>query len=188
MVIDQFSRRVTGFALFAKMPTSSEICGFLDRVTKWTDTKPEHIITDKGRQFFCETFKNWCSKRGVLPRFGAVGKHGSIAVLERFIRSMKEECARRILVPLGLDAMREDLGCYATWYNEHRPHQGLDGLTPAEVHDGSAPPVQVVRFEPRSRWPLDGRSRSTRARRIHLTIKFMEGRAHLPIVQLTRAA
>ncbi len=32
VVIDQFSRRVNGFALFMKMPTSIEVCEFLDRV------------------------------------------------------------------------------------------------------------------------------------------------------------
>ena len=52
VVIDQFSRRVIGFALFTKAPTSIEVCAFLDRVTKRTGTKPKHIITDKGRQFF----------------------------------------------------------------------------------------------------------------------------------------
>ncbi len=104
VVIDQFSRRVTGFALFTKSPTSTDICRFLDRVTKRAGAKPKHIIADKGRQFFCATFKNWCRKRGFQPRYGAVGKHGSIAILERFIRSMKTECTRRILVPLGLDA------------------------------------------------------------------------------------
>ncbi len=38
VVIDQFSRRVSGFALFTKAPTSIEVCAFLDRVTKRTST------------------------------------------------------------------------------------------------------------------------------------------------------
>ena len=111
VVIDHFSRRVYGFALFTKMPTSADVCAFLDRVTKRTGKKPKHIITDKGRQFFCETFKAWCRTCGIRPRFGAVGKHGSIAVLERFFRSMKTECTRRILVPFGTrrDAIRTGL-------------------------------------------------------------------------------
>ena len=44
VVIDQFSRRVCGFALFKKTPSSIEVCGFLDRVTKRTNTKPAHIV------------------------------------------------------------------------------------------------------------------------------------------------
>ena len=133
VVIDQFSRRVCGFALFKKMPSSTEICGFLDRVTKRTGTKPAHIITDKGRQFIGKTFKSWCRRCHVRPRYGAVGKHASVAVIERFIRSMKAECTRCILVPFRLDAMREELALYVTWYDENRPHQALDGMTPNEV-------------------------------------------------------
>ncbi len=140
VVIDQFSRRVCGFALFKKTPSSTEVCGFLDRVTKRTGTKPAHIITDKGRQFIGKTFKNWCRRRHVRPRYGAVGKHASVAVIERFIRSMKAECARRILVPLRLDRMREELACYIIWYNEHRPHQALNGLTPLTLGEGLVGP------------------------------------------------
>ncbi len=94
VVIDQFSRRVCGFALFKTMPSSSDVCEFLDRVTRRTATKPSHIITDKGRQFISATFKSWCRKRHIWPRYGAVGKHASVAVIERFIRSMKAECTR----------------------------------------------------------------------------------------------
>ncbi|MHC5070902.1 MAG: DDE-type integrase/transposase/recombinase [Planctomycetota bacterium] len=155
VAIDQFSRRVCGFALFKKMPSSAEVCGFLDRVTQRTGTKPVHIITDKGRQFIGKTFKSWCRRRHVRPRYGAVGKHASVAVIERFIRSMKAESTRCILVPLRLDAMREELSLYVSWYSEHRPHQGLNGMTPDEVYRGEASPSPGVRFEPRPRWPVD---------------------------------
>jgi putative transposase len=137
VVIDQFSRRVCGFALFKKKPSSKEVCRFLDRVMKRTGTKPSHIVTDRGRQFIAHTFKRWCHKRHVQVRYGAVGKHGSVAVIERFIQSMKAECTRRILVPFGLGSMREELALYVIWYNEHRPHQGLDGMTPDEVRCAS---------------------------------------------------
>ena len=41
--------------------------------------------------------------KGVKPQFGAVGKHGSIAVVEHFIRTLKDECTRRVVVPLRRD-------------------------------------------------------------------------------------
>ena len=190
VVIDQFSRRVCGFALFKKAPSSIEVCRFLDRVTKRTGTKPAHIITDQGGQFISETFKSWCRKRHVRPRLGAVGKQGSVAVIERFIRSMKVECTRQILVPFRLDAMREELALYVTWYNEYRPHQGLDGATPNDVHAAEASSNPGVRFEPRPQWPVNtGRDdQSQRAARLHLIVAFVEGRRHLPVVELTQAA
>ncbi len=155
---------------------------------KRTGTKPAHIITDQGRQFISEIFKRWCRRRYVRPRLGAVGKQGSVAVIERFIRSMKAECTRQIKVPFRLDAMREELAYYMSWYNEHRPHQALNGLTPDEAYRGEASPNPYVRFEPRPRWPITGKGRSSRAGRLHLTIKFVEGRRHLPVVELNQAA
>jgi len=184
VAIDQFSRCVIGFALFKKVPTSAEVCQFLERATNAVNSKPEVIVTDKGRQFFCKTYRRWCRRQGVKARFGAVGKHASIAILERFMRSMKAECTRRILVPLQLDAMRHELGCYATWFNDHRPHQALQGNTPTEVYLGSACDVPVL--EPRPKWPVQ--ANTTRAARIDLAVTLVEGRSHLPIVQLTHAA
>ena len=71
-----------------------------------------------------------------------------MAVIERFIHSMKTEGARRILVPLRLGQMRKELGCYVTWYHEHRPHSGIGGAL------GSDPPPK--RPQPRLRGPEGG--------------------------------
>ena len=99
---------------------------------------------------------------------------------------MKAECTRRILVPLGLDPMRQEVASYATWYNLHRPHQALGGLTPAEAHDGEA--HSAMSFETRPHWPayLDGERE--RVNRVHVVVKFMDARRHLPIVELKRVA
>jgi transposase InsO family protein len=125
VAVDHFSRAVVGFAVFFKRPTSSEVQRFLDRAIHRTGRPPKYVITDKGTQFWCKSFKRWCRRKSIRPRFGAVGKFGSIAVVERFMRSMKNECTRRILVPLGLDAMRRELAFYVHWYNEHRPSMAL---------------------------------------------------------------
>jgi transposase InsO family protein len=74
---------------------------FLGRVIHATSAKPKHLVIDKGPQFWCQGFKDWCRHRkGIRPRFGAVGQHGSIAVVERFIQTVKVECTRRLLVSL----------------------------------------------------------------------------------------
>ena len=85
--------------------------------------------------------------RRTKPRFGAVGKHGSIAVIERFIRTMKSEGTRQILVLLNLHDMRRELALFIYWYNEFRPHQYLNARTPQEVysHSPPRPRIQVER-------------------------------------------
>jgi hypothetical protein len=52
------------------------------------------------------------------PRFGALGKHGSLAVLERAIRTVKEGL-RRIIVPTKREAMRTELFFILDWYNHN---------------------------------------------------------------------
>jgi transposase InsO family protein len=67
-------------------------------------------------------------------------------------RDVRSEAVRMILVPLRLDAMRHELGYYATWFNEHRPHTALGGRTPHEVYRGLPSRDEVPRLEPRASW------------------------------------
>jgi transposase InsO family protein len=195
VVIDHCSRAVVGFAVFRDYPTSGDIQRFLDRAI-WCDAgPPRYVIADKGRQFWCDSFKRWCHRRDIRPRFGAVGKQGSIAIVERFIRSMKNECTRHIRIPLQLEAMRRELGLYATWYNEHRPSQVLGGRTPREVYAGLLPANAAPRFETRGSWPIAGPCaspqtaiRGERGVRLSFVVSYVEGRRHLPVVELRKAA
>ncbi len=100
-------------------------------------TPPKHIISDQGAQFQ-NKYRAWCKCVGVRPRFGAVGKSGSIAFIERFWLSMKNESFRIIPVPFSVQAMHAELDAYITWYNEFRPHQSLQGATPLEKLRGHA--------------------------------------------------
>ncbi|HEV2947765.1 MAG TPA: DDE-type integrase/transposase/recombinase, partial [Gemmataceae bacterium] len=91
IVLDHYSRRVMGFALFRKAPTSVEVRSCLGRAIGATGTAPRYLVSDKGSQFFpTADYKIWCRHHGIRPRFGALGKHGSIAVLERAVRTIKE--------------------------------------------------------------------------------------------------
>jgi transposase InsO family protein len=184
VAVDHFSRRLQGFAIFVNKPCAEEVCAFLDRAAERVGARPRHIITDQGGQFISDEFAAWCRRRGVRPRKGAVGKQGSIAIVERLIRSVKRECTRQIRVPLGLEAMRRELVFYAAWYNESRPHQALGGMTPADRYDGAG--RMAKSFEPRPRWPAD--DGAVRVKRLQLVVTFPEGRKHLPIVELKRAA
>ncbi len=137
VAIDHFSRRIMGLAIFDRQPTSLQVRQFLAVAIGKAGQVPKHIICDKGGQFWCDGFKDWCRRRGINPRFGAVGKKGSIAVVERFIRTMKAEGTWRLLqVPLRKESFRQELNLFADWYNEHRPHTWFGGCTPEEAYRG----------------------------------------------------
>ena len=126
-------------------------------------TTPKYIICDKGPQFWCDAFKAWCDDQGTTPRFGAVGQHGSIALIERFILSLKNGCTRIILVPLRTDAFHQELTSFSNWHNQNRPHSSLNGKTPNEVYHDVWPACERPRYEPRARWPRSAPSASPHA-------------------------
>jgi len=70
------------------------------------------------------------------------------AFIERFIRSIKEECLDRV-IPLGEAHLRELIREYMVHYNHaERPHQGLDGrlIQPADGHGANGPLVRRERL------------------------------------------
>jgi len=163
-VVDHFSRRSIGFAVFKSRPTSEEVTAAMDRVMSAEQMKPKHLIVDQGREFKCEHFENvWCEAKNILPRFGAVERRGSIAVVERFHRTLKE-ILRLITIPEDQTEFDREVRFAIEWYNEHRPHETLAGKTPNVSIDG----------DPGAPFTLE--------------IDCHERRRHLPIIRVHRAA
>jgi transposase InsO family protein len=192
VIQDHFSRSVVGWRLFGKEPTAREVCTLLDDARRAVGRAPKYTVTDQGVQFR-EEFREWCEKHDVRPRFGAIGKSGSIAIVERFFLALKTEMLHRLAaVPFRLSAMQREITAYTFWYNQHRPHSSLGGRTPAEVRDGQVAACDRPALEPRARYPLARRQPARLARRVRgkleLVVEHVDGRAHLPIVSLRRAA
>ena len=121
--------------------------------------------------------------------------HGSIALVERCIRTIKEEGVQRWLAPIRWRTVGRELALFADWYNAQRPHAGLAGATPDEIYLGQMPAHRRPRFEPRARWPRNARCawpqapvRGRPGVQLALDVGFVAGQLHLPIVTLTRAA
>jgi transposase InsO family protein len=96
VVIDHFSRRIMGFEVFKQEPTASQVASAMERICTENNVKPKYLISDQGPQFTAAEFRRWCKANDIKQRFGAVGKHGSIAVTERMILTYKDGCTRRI--------------------------------------------------------------------------------------------
>jgi len=196
LAVDHFSRTVMGFAVFRGEPSSAAIRRFLKGVFRRVGQQPGHLISDQGVQFTAKGFRRWCRRSGICHRFDAVGKYGSLAVIERCVRTLKTECTRRlILVPYRLANFRQELALYCSWYNAHRPHGWLSGATPDEVYSRRRPACRAPRLEPRSRWPRRSRCASppTLVRGqpgvgIELEVHHLAERPYLSIITLKRAA
>jgi transposase InsO family protein len=137
---------------------------FLGRVIHAVGKPPRHLISDKGVQFWpSKGYKRWCKRIGIAPRFGAVGKHGSIAAIERLIRTLKETIGNWGVLYRRED-MRQALQSFVDWYNEFRSDTAPGGKTPDEVYFGRFPANRRPRIGPRAQWRR-GPGRSKRERR-----------------------
>jgi transposase InsO family protein len=195
VVVDHYSRRLLGFAVYRKQPTSHDVRLLLSHIIRRTGRRPRYLITDQGGQFCADDFRSWTQRRAIVQRFGALGKHGCIALVERLIRTIKQECTRRLLVPFREQSFYEDLNLFSIWYNRDRAHSGLIGATPDEIYFGLRPACRQPRFEPRPRWPRKAPCASPPAKvrgkpgvRLELQVDYLGDRRHLPIVTLRPAA
>ncbi len=57
------------------------------------------------------------------------------AIAERWIRTARSECLDHLLI-LSERHLKRTLGQYLTYYNERRPHQGLEGHCPIHLTRG----------------------------------------------------
>jgi len=68
--------------------------------------------------------------RNALLRFGAVGRHNSIAVTERAILALKHQWLNRVPVIRELNHLAD----FECWYSDHRGHMTLGGVVSSANH------------------------------------------------------
>jgi putative transposase len=134
VAIDHFSRKVV-----ASCPLEGPNAGWMVEALQEAFLRhgsPRHLITDQEKIFISDAFRDLLIQWDVKHRFGAVGKHGSIAVTERVIRTLKYEWLKRVPVIRGLDHLEQLLADFACYYNSWRPHTTLKGAVPELIHSG----------------------------------------------------
>lgn len=173
-VYDAFSRMPLAASLFEREPSSDEATAVLSQTFSrfgW----PRHVVTDHGSQFTASTFACSLAVLRITHRLGAVGKSGSIALIERFWRTIKAPFATVLSRPLTIEDTEQRLGHALVYYAYFRPHSALDGATPAEVFFGEEPAHLRAVHPPRGRRAESGPSCPFR-------IGFLDPEARFPIL------
>jgi putative transposase len=138
IVFDVFSRMPLGWKLFRREPSASEITRLIEGAAS-RQGHPRHFVSDQGSQFTAAEFRQTLARLGIRQRFGAIGRTGSIALIERLWRTLKAISSVKILKPLVERDLERRIATALAFYAIHRPHQALDGATPAEVYLGLTP-------------------------------------------------
>ena len=88
------------------------------------------IQSDHGSEF-SKWFTKRIAERGMAHRHSRVRTPNDNAHLERFNRTIQEECLMRI--SRSLHSWQKEIPEYLRYYNKERPHMGLNFKTPTEV-------------------------------------------------------
>jgi transposase InsO family protein len=134
VAIDHFSR-----AAMAVVPLEGPNAGWVIDALEQAFLRhgpPKHLISDQEGIFTGEVFAKLLRDWDIKHRLGAVGKHGSIAVTERLIWTLKREWLARVVLIRGLDHLSQLLADFEVYYNQHRCHQRLQGATPWMMYQG----------------------------------------------------
>ncbi len=137
VAIDHFSRKVMCVAPL-EGPNAGWIVEALEQAMR-KHGAPKHLISDQASVFIGDVFAELLKQWNIKPRFGAVGKHGSIAVTERVIKTLKHEWLRCVPIIKGFDHLTSLCTEFESWYNTWRPHMTLEGFQPDDLYYSHMP-------------------------------------------------
>jgi transposase InsO family protein len=140
--MDDHSRFITGYGLHASQ--SSALVLEVLRTALASYSQPSEILTDNGAQYVTwrgkSQFTKELEKRGIKQIVARPRRPQTLGKIERFWGTLWRECIETSVF-LDLADARQRIGLFIDYYNLQRPHQGIDGLVPADRFFGAAPEV-----------------------------------------------
>ena len=104
--------------------------GFLKRAQTQAPFQFQTVQTDHGSEF-SKWFTKIAEHTGISHRHSRVRTPTDNGHVERFIRTLQDECLHRI--PKDFGVWKKEIPEFIEYYNTKRPHMGLKMKTPLEV-------------------------------------------------------
>jgi len=141
--MDDHSRFIVSYGLHASQSTALVMEVFRAGITSCGS--PEEVLTDNGTQYVTwrgkSAFAKELEKRGIRHVIASPHRPQTLGKIERFWGSLWRECLEAAVFVDLADAQRR-IGHFIDFYNFQRPHQGLEGLVPADRFFHAAPEVK----------------------------------------------
>jgi transposase InsO family protein len=143
--LDDHSRFVTGYGLWAS--SSGALVREVLEAAIANFGAPEEVLTDNGPQYVTwrgkSAFARLLERRGI-KHIKATPRHPqTLGKTERFWSTLWQECLQEAVFTSVEDARRR-VGHFIDHYNFQRPHQGVEGLVPADRFFAAAPEVATT--------------------------------------------
>lgn len=143
--MDDHSRYIVAWRLQSSQTADLVIDSFKDAVVRFG--KPEEVLTDQGRQYYAwrgkSELEKLLEKEGIKHVVSRPQHPQTLGKCERFWETVYNEFWTRAK-PKDLEEARVRLKYFIDHYNHQRPHQGLNGMTPADRFFGVAEEVRQI--------------------------------------------
>ena len=140
--LDDHSRFVVGYGLHASASSALVLEVLRSAIANYGP--PQEILTDNGPQYVTwrgkSQFSRELEQQGIRQIISRPKHPQTLGKVERFWGTLWRECLQRAVF-LDLEDARRRIGLFIDHYNFQRPHQGLDGATPADRFFSAAPTV-----------------------------------------------
>jgi len=130
VVMDQWSRKIIGFAVKTGEPTQTSACQMFNRIIALKGL-PKKLSTDHDKVF---EFAQWEANLrilGIEPIKTPTDTPTRHPFIERVIGTTRREFLDQVLFINKRD-LENKLNEYRDYYNIHRPHYSLDGISPCD--------------------------------------------------------
>jgi len=128
-VVDDFNREVLAIEIDLNLP-ALRVIRVLERIVAWRGY-PNKLRMDNGPEFISAALAEWSEEHDIALEFIKPGKPTQNSYVERFNRTYRDEVLN-MYVFRTLSEVREITEAWMRQYNEERPHDSLDDLTPLE--------------------------------------------------------
>jgi transposase InsO family protein len=131
--LDDYSRYIVSWGLYLQQKQDIVIETLLSGIDRFG--KPKEVLSDQGRQYFAwrgkSDFQKLLIREGIQHVVARTHHPQTVGKTERFWATVGEEFWERIQ-PQELTEAKERFGHFVAHYNHFRPHQGIDGMVPAD--------------------------------------------------------
>lgn len=128
-IIDDYNREALWIEIDTSLP-AERVVRVLEQLIDWRGV-PKQIRTDNGPELISQRLESWARQRQIELLHIQPGKPAQNAYIERFNRTYREE----VLDAYLFDSLEEVRTITEQWlanYNNIRPHEALEGLSPRQ--------------------------------------------------------
>lgn len=139
-VVDDYNRECLAIEVDTNLP-AVRVIRVLNRISAWRGY-PLKLRLDNGPELISLAMAEWAEEHQVELEFIQPGKPTQNSYIERFNRTYREEVLN-LYVFSRLSEVKQITDDWIEQYNQERPHESLNNLTPAEYLDENSPEVST---------------------------------------------